>query len=87
MEFVIWSMEHQAFWRPGRVGYSPTLDGAGRYPEHEARAIVARANYPPGTCHECMIPVDALTTMEVAALREENKRLEFALDEALREEF
>jgi len=59
MEYVIWSIEHQAWWRAGRMGYAITLAEAGRYGEREAAAIIKKANYPPGTFHECMIPVTA----------------------------
>jgi hypothetical protein len=58
--FLIWSMEHGAWWRPGRVGYTEKLADAGQYSRAEACEIVARANYPPGVCHECMIPLSAL---------------------------
>jgi hypothetical protein len=46
------------------MGYSPTLAGAGRYTRAEAETIVTHANYPPGTCHECAIPVVALDGVE-----------------------
>jgi len=46
------------------MGYVLTLAEAGRFPEADAAAIVARANYPPGTFHECMIPLEALGAAE-----------------------
>jgi len=70
-QYVIWSMEHQAWWRPFRMGYAPTLAEAGVYVEPEARAIVEAANYPPGTCHECMIPVEALKRLRILIREEE----------------
>lgn len=42
--FVIWSFEHDAWWRPGRMRYTTELDAAGRYSEAEAREIVDNAN-------------------------------------------
>lgn len=57
--YVIWSIEHQAWWPASRMGYVEILALAGRFSYAEAAAIVERANYPPGTFHECMIPVDA----------------------------
>lgn len=59
-EYVIWSIEHQAWWPASRMGYVLTLAEAGHFSQTEAMAIVARANYPPGTFHECMIPTEAL---------------------------
>src|SRR5438105_12624457 len=56
--YVIWSIEHTAWWRPGQWGYADTLAGAGRYSRADAETIVARANI--RAFHECMIPVAAL---------------------------
>jgi hypothetical protein len=56
--FVIWSIEHGAWWRPGEVGYCDTLAEAGLYTEAEAARIVARANIV--HFHECIIPVAAV---------------------------
>jgi hypothetical protein len=42
--YVIWSFEHDAWWRPGRQGYTPMLAEAGHYAEQEAMAIVSQAN-------------------------------------------
>jgi len=58
--FYIWSMEHQAWWRPGERGYSERLAGAGRYPRADATRIVQDANIV--ACHECMIPVAAVNS-------------------------
>ncbi len=38
--FVIWSYEHEAWWRPDRCGYVTELAGAGRYSAEEAGEIV-----------------------------------------------
>jgi hypothetical protein len=57
VKYVIWSAEHQAWWRPGRMGYAPAIDGAGHYAEDEAKQIVTRANIV--HFHEVAIPVDA----------------------------
>jgi hypothetical protein len=58
-QYVIWSIEHQAWWPASCYGYVLTLAEAGQFSEASATAIVARANYPPGTFHECMIPIEA----------------------------
>lgn len=57
-EYVIWSMEHDAWWAPGQIGYSDTIEGAGIYSRDDAAFIVRRANIV--KCHEAMIPVAAL---------------------------
>lgn len=57
-EFVIWSIEHDRWWRPGEMGYCDTLAEAGRYPRERADQIVARANVV--TFHECRIPIRAI---------------------------
>lgn len=57
-DYVIWSIEHQAWWKPGRCGYSTDLHDAGRYDEREARRILKDANIV--RVNETMIPVVAL---------------------------
>jgi hypothetical protein len=56
--YVIWSLEHQAWWPASRWGYVDTLDRAGRFSREDAEAIVAQANI--AKVHECMIPVEAV---------------------------
>lgn len=56
-QFVIWSIEHHAWWRPWAMGYCETLAEAGRYSRQEAAQIVERANTV--EFHECMIPLSA----------------------------
>jgi hypothetical protein len=57
--FVIWSLEHNAWWRPGEMGYCYELREAGRYPRDIAERIVRRANIV--KVNECMIPAPAPT--------------------------
>jgi len=52
---LIWSMEHQGWWRPGKFGYTPRAAEAGLFQRAEAEAIVAQANVT--KCHECLIPL------------------------------
>jgi hypothetical protein len=63
MRYLIWSMEHQAWWAPGERGYVETVGEAGIYSRDRAVAIVRDANRV--ACHECMIPVSALTGREL----------------------
>ena len=54
MEWLIWSIEHTAWWAPRRHGSTRVLGLAGRYELAEAREIVRDANIV--AFHECMIP-------------------------------
>lgn len=65
--YVIWSSEHTAWWRPHRCGYTRDLRDAGVYGEQQARDILQRANLV--ACHEALIPVDAVKTLEADDLR------------------
>lgn len=53
--YVIWSIEHNAWWAPNWNGYTPSLQEAGIYIEAEAAKIVRQANIV--SFNECMIPV------------------------------
>ncbi len=55
--YLIWSIEHGAWWRPDRRGYTRHLDEAGRYPHVDALEILDDANGQGRLCHECLIPV------------------------------
>jgi len=56
--FVIWSIEHQAWWRADWLGYTDTLMQAGLYDETDTRAVLERANHV--AVNECAIPVQTL---------------------------
>jgi hypothetical protein len=59
-QFLIWSIEHEAWWRPGHAGYTRNLGEAGVYFEESARDILKRANYPPPRVHECLVPLECV---------------------------
>lgn len=42
--WLIVSWEHNAFWKPARMGYTRIIADAGRYSFAEAKAIVEQAN-------------------------------------------
>ena len=54
--WLIWSIEHSRWWKPGRAGYTQRKDEAGRYSFRDACKIVADANkYTYNTPQEAMI--------------------------------
>ncbi|MET4238596.1 hypothetical protein [Bradyrhizobium sp. RT10b] len=56
-EYLIYSNEHRAFWRPASRGYTLLLHEAGRYGEREAKAICAGSlrRLPPLNPNEVML--------------------------------
>ena len=42
-EYLIWSNEHEAWWRANRRGYTNHVRGAGRYSREEAVSICSGA--------------------------------------------
>lgn len=41
--FLVWSNQHQMWWRGGQSGYTPFIEEAGRYPRELAERIVSAA--------------------------------------------
>lgn len=66
MKYLIWSNEHNSWWRPGSSGYSLTIEGAGRYSLAQALELCNEANseWAPGS----RITPDELPIAEEAAL-------------------
>lgn len=58
--YVIWSLEHSAWWRDNWCGYTRELALAGVYDEDDSQKILDRANYPPGRFNECRIPIETV---------------------------
>lgn len=57
-EYLIWSAEHQAWWGPGRCGYSKGLLGAGKYSRDAAIEICREAIPTSGHLGHCSeVPV------------------------------
>lgn len=61
--YVIWSIEHDAWWAPGELGYVRDRSSAGLYEASRARAILRRANVVgvqevliPAVCVDLAIP-------------------------------
>ncbi len=68
--WLVWSNEHEAWWRPNSSGYTVHVDNAGRYTHEEAMKIQTEASYR-GNCTAGVPPEiavlsqaghDALTT-------------------------
>ncbi len=57
-QYVIWSIEHTAWWRAGEMGYTGALVEAGIYGHAAANRILANANLV--KMNECAIPLDAV---------------------------
>lgn len=46
-QWIIWSNEHRAWWRPGRMGYTTLTHEAGRYHKIDATRIIEQSNAAP----------------------------------------
>lgn len=75
-EYVLWSLAHRAWWRPGGWGYADTLRDAGVFDDSNAehRAWLARADE--GALQSVAIPLSALAgaALNVAVREEEARR-------------
>lgn len=59
-KYLIWSVEHNAWWKQSKYGYSNDLSEAGLFSKEEASDIVEEANV--RSHEEVMIPQTALRT-------------------------
>lgn len=60
VKWLIWSMEHNAWWAPDRKGYVKTKDEAGRYDFGEAVDIVMDANTSDGRYFSRKVPDETM---------------------------
>lgn len=60
---VIWSYEHNGWWKPDSWGYTNDLRRAGRYTLDEAKKILEGANYG-GHINEDIILIEGLKGLE-----------------------
>jgi len=51
--FLIWSHEHNGWWKKNEFGYTQSLNEAERFPRYYAEGIVVSANLT--KCNECMV--------------------------------
>jgi hypothetical protein len=85
MTFVIWSIEHDAWWRPAEIGYTRVLGEAGLYEQEDAARIVRQANIV--HFHECMIPVECVADLAGDDGRMKKPKIDKALRDATRRNF
>lgn len=73
--YLIYSFEHDAWWRPDRRGYTRNIDEAGRYSATEAGAIMQDATLG----HEAAVPeLLAVDIINVERARHRESVLEHA---------
>jgi hypothetical protein len=56
--WLVWSLEHAAWWKPASLGYTSDIKEAGRYFFEEAVLICQNGNFT--SVDELMVPVSAL---------------------------
>lgn len=54
--WLVWSTEHQLFWRANKCGYTPSLFEAGRYSLAEALACCNTRSFEGQACPELPVP-------------------------------
>ena len=59
-EWLVWSALHQAFWRPGGLGYTDDPAKAARYTRAEAKTICTEANRYSSRIEEAMVKASDL---------------------------
>ena len=59
-DWLVWSNEHRAWWRPNRSGYTINLQEAGRYTFMEAGLICRNANYRSGSILDSGVPPETM---------------------------
>ncbi len=57
-QYLVWSIQHNSWWRPAEFGYTSKIKEAGTYTEKEAKDICIKANVV--KIEEIMIPVSSL---------------------------
>lgn len=55
-KYLIWSVEHGAWWAKNKNGYVASFDTAGQYSKEDAFKISARANW--RSLNEVPVPAD-----------------------------
>ena len=71
--FLIWSIQHEAWWRADWRGYTTDLRDAGVYSESEAAAVLKRSNTV--AVEECAIPTSCVRDDETQSEAAQHKRV------------
>lgn len=61
-QWLIWSNEHNSWWRSNRFGYTKNISEAGRYQLWEAKAICDAAGHKSGIPNEVIVPSNELVS-------------------------
>lgn len=71
IHFLIWSTEHNAYWRPDSAGYTRIQSEAGRYSEQEAQAICDSNSRRSGSTLDECVPAEIMMVApeEVSVIR------------------
>ena len=78
--YLIWSNEHQAWWRPNSRGYTIHVDAAGRYEREEAIKIATGAR--DGWFEGEVPPEIAISEEDVLAHKRQPKRERIGMSSA-----
>jgi hypothetical protein len=64
--YLVWSNEHQMWWRPSHGGYTGYIEEAGRYEQDVAVQIVANATLDGQLVHNRTDPVTGVEYAQVS---------------------
>lgn len=67
-EWLIWSIEHDAWWAPDHKGYVERISNAGRYAYTEAMKIVHGANWEMRRNQDKVKPYEAMVHVSVLGI-------------------
>lgn len=54
--WLVWSIEHDRWWKPGAYGYTDNIKEAGLYTFEQALDICRKANFAPDIIQEIPVP-------------------------------
>lgn len=66
--FLIWSFDHNAWWKPDERGYTEDLIDAGLYSFQDAKRIVVGANEYSDVPKEAMVPSASIQFRQIKSM-------------------